>query len=158
VAILFVGSERGAVTAYSEYAPEVSGMDAPLFPAMADGADDWTVIPPTSLAPVPEADEAPGQTGGTGGPHDETNRPLPRNATWTNNIPLTNAERTSLIQEYQLERHGDPRGLTAAGLGVFIKGKGVKLASKRGFLLSHFLRGTPFTMSSDGVMIIPPSE
>ena len=125
---------------------------------MADGAGEWTVIRPTSLAPEPEADDAPGQTGATGGTHDKTNIPLPRNATWENNTPLTDAEKTSLIQQYQLERDGDPRGLTAAGLGVFIKGRGVKLASKKGFLLSHFLRGTPFTMSSDGVTIIPPSE
>ena len=87
---------------------------------MAD-CEEWTVIPPTSLAPAPEANEAPGQTGGTtGGPHNETNRPLPRNATWADNTPLTDAEKTSLIQAYQAERGGDPRGLTAAGLGAFI--------------------------------------
>lgn len=125
---------------------------------MADGADDWTVIPPTSFAPVPEADDAPGQEGGTGGPHNETNRPLPRNATWADNTPLTDAEKTSLIQEFQVERDGDPRGLTASGLMGFIKDRGVKIASRKGFLSSHFLRGTPFTMSTDGLKIIPPSE
>ena len=89
-----------------------------LLPAMA--GEDWTVVPPTPLAPVLEAEDARGQTSGTGVPHNATNRPVPRNATWNNNTPLTIAEKTSLIQEYQRERDGDPRGLTASGLGAFL--------------------------------------
>ena len=121
---------------------------------MAD--EDWTVVPPAPwLAPEPEAVDAQGQTCGTGVPHNETNCPLPRNATWNDNTLLTIAEKTSLIQEYQRERDGDPRGLTASGLGAFIKKKGVKLASKQGFLSSHFLRGTPFKTDESGLMIVP---
>jgi len=117
--------------------------------------EDWEVIPPAPwLAPIPEADDARGQTSGTGVPHNATNRPLPRNATWNNNTPLTIAEKTSLIQEYQRERDGDPRGLTASGLGAFIKKKGLKLASKQGFLSSHFLRGAPFKTDESGLMIV----
>ena len=111
--------------------------------------------PPNPLAP--EAEVARGQTSGTGVPHNEMNRNRrdvgPRNATWANNIPLTDAEKVTLIREYQHERHGDPRGLTAPGLGAFIKEKGVKL--RKGYLQSHFLHGTPFFMSTNGVKIIP---
>ena len=117
---------------------------------MAD--EDWTEVPHAPwLAPEPEADDERGQTSTVYQvPHNEINCPLPRNATWANNIPLTDAEKTTLIEEYQHERHEDPRGLTASGLALFIKGKGVKIQSKHGILRSHFLRGTPFTMSYDG--------
>ena len=122
--------------------------------------EDRTVVPPAPwLAPEPEAEDARGQTSTVYQvPHNEINRPLPRNATWANNIRLTDAEKTTLIEEYQHERHGDARGLTASGLGAFLKGKGVKMQSRNGFLRSHFLPGTPFTMSYDGVMILPPSD
>ena len=128
------------------------------FPAMAN--EDWTVVPPAPwLAPESDAEDARGQTSTVYQvPHNEINRPLPRNATWANNIPLTNAQKTALIEEYQHERRGDPRGLTASGLALFIKGKGVKMQSKQGILRSHFLRGTPFTMSYDGLMIRPPAD
>ena len=62
------------------------------------------------------------------------------------------------VQFDQRERHGDPRGLTASALAVFLKGKGVKLQSRKGFLQSHFLPGTPFLMSADGLKIIPPED
>ena len=114
--------------------------------------------PPNPLAP--EAEDARGQTSGTGVPHNEMNRNRrdvgPREATWANNIPLTHAERIKLIREYQHERHGDPRGLTASGLGTFIKEKGIKL--RKGYLQSHFMAFTHFKMSADGVKIIPPED
>ena len=70
---------------------------------------------------------------------------LPRDPRWENGALLTNAEKISLIEEYQSERAQDLRGVTAAGLGVFIKEKGVQLA--KGFLGSRFLDGTPFKIS-----------
>ena len=122
--------------------------------------EDWTVVPPAPwLAPEPEAEDEREQTSTVYQvPHNEINRPLPRNATWANNIPLTDTEKTTLLEEYQRERHGDPRGLTASGLAVFLKGKGVKLQSRKGFLQSHFLPGTPFLMSADGLKIIPRED
>ena len=112
------------------------------------------VSPAPWLAPEPEAEDAQGQTGGTGVPHNETNCPLPRNATWNDNTLLTIAEKISLIQEYQRERDGDPRGLTASGLAAFIKNIGVKLASRQGFRSYHFLRGTPFKTDESGLMFV----
>ena len=103
-----------------------------------------------------EAAEEAGPTMAAAGPPNETNRHLPPNASWANNIRVTNEEKISLIQEYQLEREGDPRGLTSSGLVVFIKGKGVKM--KKDHLSSHFLPGISFTMTSDGTAIISPSE
>ena len=116
------------------------------------------MVPPAPwLAPESEAEDKRGQTRTVYQvPHNEINRPLPRNATWANNIPLTDAEKTTLIEEYQHERHEDPRGLTASGLGAFIKEKGVKL--RKGYLQSHFMAFTPFKMSADGVKIIPPED
>ena len=77
----------------------------------------------------------------------------PRHATWANNIPLTDSEKTAVIRAYQQERRGDPRGLTASGLGAFIKESGIKL--RKGYLQSHFMACTPFKMAADGVKIIP---
>jgi hypothetical protein len=58
-----------------------------------------------------------------------------------------------MIQAYRRERAEDPRGLTASGLGVYIREHGVLL--QKGFLGSKFLDGTPFELTPDGLLIRP---
>ena len=66
--------------------------------------------------------------------------------------PLTNEEKTNLVEQYLSERADHPHGLTAAGLGVYIKVHRVSMQRKS--LGEKFLKGTPYEISPDGRMIV----
>ena len=65
---------------------------------------------------------------------------------------LTNWEKTNLVEQYIRERTDHPHGLTASGLGVYIKVNGVSM--QKNSLGEKFLKGTPYEISPDGRMIV----
>ena len=65
---------------------------------------------------------------------------------------LTNWEKTNLVEQYIRERTDHADGLTASGLGVYIKVHGVSMQKKS--LGEKFLKGTPYEISPDGRMIV----
>ena len=65
---------------------------------------------------------------------------------------LTNGEKTNLVEQYIRGRTGHPDGLTASGLGVYIKVNGVSM--QKNSLGEKFLKGTPYEISPDGRMIV----
>ena len=108
----------------------------------------------THAGPAAPDPEQPEQRSRSRSPIRTWHGELPRIPTWEkNSTQLTNAEKTSMIEAYLQEREEHPHGVTASGLGVYIKTHGVLL--QRGFLRSGFCMGTRWTVSPDGRFIIP---
>ena len=79
----------------------------------------------------------------------------PKRPTWeSNGAVLTDTEKTTLVEDYERARAGDDRGMTASGLGVFIRMRGVLMQSRMGCLGTKFLNGTPFKITPDGLTIV----
>ena len=88
-------------------------------------------------------------------PEPQTEPKATRIPTWAENgVPLTLEEKTSLIHDYQRAREHDVRGVTASGLAVYIKERGVLL--QKGCLGSRFLERPHFKVTPDGVMNTDP--
>jgi choline dehydrogenase-like flavoprotein len=140
---------------------------------MAGGDDEWAVIPPepygeptgdgTGTMLQEDDEQAAGEpvvprandrlTGRTGCPINRCHGP--KRPTWGKNGPeLTNTEKTTLVEDYERARAHDDRGMTASGLAVFIRQRGVRMQSRMGYLGTVFVNGTPFEISPNGIEIV----